>query len=327
MPEPPPPLRPRARASSPRRGTHRNRLTSAAPRRRPPQGPIPHRLLDRVGEHQDRHGRVRLVKLADHLRGALVGQRGTSIHHGGVYAPLGHPLATGGHRAGPGHHVQVLLPAHHVGGRLTERAMVLDEQYAGDLGTPSCCSRGLPCPLVSPYYRPPLALCAPSEAGHDTMVSNRLTVRLTGAEAAATRMALPPSPRVSRARSVNRRGTPPERKERALLAMEETDAHSAESQPRCEYGKTLFSEGECQSTGEVLQSDGSLLCVPHAELLRLEEREATMLAGVFEMDKWLDQPRNRIDNLHWRRVLRERDEALKQLRLNRALIEAHKEAN
>ena len=110
------------------------------------------------------------------------------------------------------------------------------------------------------------------------------------------------------------------------MATEETDARATEPQPRCEHGKTLFFEGECQSTGEVLQSDGSLLCVPHAELLRLEEREATMLAGVFEMDKWLDQPRNRIDNLRWRRVLRERDETLEQLRFNRALIEAHKEA-
>ena len=108
--------------------------------------------------------------------------------------------------------------------------------------------------------------------------------------------------------------------------MEETDAHSTESRPRCEYGKTLYSEGECQSTGEA-RSDGGLLCAPHAELVRLEEREDAMLANVFEMDKWLDQPRNRVDNLHWRRVLRERDEALEQLRLNRALIEAHKEAN
>ena len=63
------------------------------------------------------------------------------------------------------------------------------------------------------------------------------------------------------------------------------------------------------------------------ELLRLEAREEAMLGKVFEMDKWLDQPRNRIDNLYWRRVLRARDEALKQLRFNRGLIEAHKEAN
>ena len=83
---------------------------------------------------------------------------------------------------------------------------------------------------------------------------------------------------------------PPERKERPLLTTEETNVHAA-------------------------------------ELLRLEEREGTMLARVFELDKWLDDPRNRIDNLYWRRVQRERDEALDQLRFNRTLIEAHKEAN
>jgi hypothetical protein len=109
------------------------------------------------------------------------------------------------------------------------------------------------------------------------------------------------------------------------LATEETNAHDAQQQPRCEYGKTLFSEGECQSTGEA-RSDGSLLCAPHAELSRLQEREGTMLGRIFEMDKWLDEPRNRIDNLYWRRVLRERDETLEQLRFNRTLIEAHKEA-
>jgi hypothetical protein len=109
------------------------------------------------------------------------------------------------------------------------------------------------------------------------------------------------------------------------LAMEETNAHVAQPRPRCEHGKTLFFEGECQNTGEV-RSDGRLLCAPHVELVRLEEREATLLGKVFEMDKWLDQPRNRIDNLYWRRVLRQRDEALEQLRFNRTLIEAHRKA-
>jgi hypothetical protein len=63
------------------------------------------------------------------------------------------------------------------------------------------------------------------------------------------------------------------------------------------------------------------------ELLRLEAREEAMLGKVFEMDKWLDEPNNQSDNLHWRRVLRERDEALEQLRFNRTLIEAHEKAN
>jgi hypothetical protein len=52
-----------------------------------------------------------------------------------------------------------------------------------------------------------------------------------------------------------------------------------------------------------------------------------MLGKVFEMDKWLDDPNNQANNLHWRRVMRERDEALGQLRFNRTLIEAHEEAN
>jgi hypothetical protein len=50
-----------------------------------------------------------------------------------------------------------------------------------------------------------------------------------------------------------------------------------------------------------------------------------MLHGtVFEMDKWLDNPNNRADQLHWQRVLGQRDEVLEQLRFNRTLIEAHK---
>ena len=82
----------------------------------------------------------------------------------------------------------------------------------------------------------------------------------------------------------------PERKERTLLALEETNVHAT-------------------------------------ELLRLEAREKAMLGKVFEMDRWLDEPNNRAADLHWRRVLRERDEALEQLRFNRTLIEAHEEAN
>ena len=107
------------------------------------------------------------------------------------------------------------------------------------------------------------------------------------------------------------------------MALEDTNIHMADQHPRCEYGKTLFTEGECPRTGEV-QVDGSLLCVPHAELLRLEVRESTLLGTVFEMDKWLDNPDNRADQLHWRRVLHQRDETVEQLRSNRTLIEAHK---
>ena len=109
------------------------------------------------------------------------------------------------------------------------------------------------------------------------------------------------------------------------MALEDTNVHTTVLRSRCEFGKPLFTEGECQRTGEV-QLDGSLLCVPHAELQRLEVRESTLLGTVFEMDKWLDNPDNRADELHWRRVLHQRDETVEQLRSNRTLIEAHKEA-
>jgi hypothetical protein len=108
------------------------------------------------------------------------------------------------------------------------------------------------------------------------------------------------------------------------MAPEDTTDHTADPWPRCEFAMTIFSEGECQRPGEV-QLNGSLLCVPHAELLRLEAREDTLLGTVFEMDKWLDNPNNRADQLHWQRVLGQRDEVLEQLRFNRTLVEVHRE--
>lgn len=111
------------------------------------------------------------------------------------------------------------------------------------------------------------------------------------------------------------------------MVIEATNIHTAQPQPRCEYGKIPFCEGECQRMGEVLQSDGSLLCVGHAKLMRLEAQEDTMLGTVFEMDKWLDEPNNQANNLCWRRKLRHRDETVERLRFNRTLIEAHEEAS
>ena len=109
------------------------------------------------------------------------------------------------------------------------------------------------------------------------------------------------------------------------MALKDTTDHTAHPWSRCEFAMTIFSEGECQRPGEV-QLDGRLLCVPHAKRLRLEAREDTLLGTVFEMDKWLDEPNNRVDQLHWRRVQHQRDEVLDQLRFNRTLLEAHKEA-
>jgi len=109
------------------------------------------------------------------------------------------------------------------------------------------------------------------------------------------------------------------------LALEDTNVHTTDQQPRCEYGKTPVSESECQRTGEV-QLDGRVLCVHHAELQRLEVQQSALLGTVFEMDKWLDNPDNRADELRWRRVLHQRDEVVEQLRSNRTLIEAHRVA-
>ncbi len=108
------------------------------------------------------------------------------------------------------------------------------------------------------------------------------------------------------------------------MALEEANDQTAGQWPRCEFGKTLFEEGECRRPGEV-QVDGSLLCVPHAQLLRLQVKENLTLGRVFEMDKWLENPNNRADQLSWQRVLHQRDEAVEQLRFNRTLIEAHNE--
>ena len=109
------------------------------------------------------------------------------------------------------------------------------------------------------------------------------------------------------------------------MALEDTSDHTADQQPHCEFGKTLLSEGECQRLGEV-QVDGSLLCEPHAQLLKLEVREGILLSKVFKMDKWLDGPGTRANQSRWWRVLRQRDEAVERLRFNRTLLEAHEEA-
>jgi hypothetical protein len=116
----------------------------------------------------------------------------------------------------------------------------------------------------------------------------------------------------------------PERKERALVSLDVTNGHTVDPWSRCEFGKTPFSEGECPRPGED-RLDGSLLCVPHAKLLRLQAQEDTLLDMVLELDKWLENPSNRADELGWRRALRDRDEAVEHLRFNRILIDAHKE--
>jgi hypothetical protein len=92
-----------------------------------------------------------------------------------------------------------------------------------------------------------------------------------------------------------------------------------DQQPRCEIGKTLIAEGECQRLGEV-QLHGSLLCTPHAELVRLESRSEAMLGMVFEMDEWLDSVGGEADELRVGRVEQQRNEVVEQLRFNRTRI-------
>jgi hypothetical protein len=93
-----------------------------------------------------------------------------------------------------------------------------------------------------------------------------------------------------------------------------------DQQPRCEIGKVLIAEGECRRLGEV-QLDGSLVCVLHAELLRLESRSEAMLGMVFEMDEWLDSVDREADELRVGRVEQQRNEVVDQLRFNRVRIQ------
>jgi hypothetical protein len=101
---------------------------------------------------------------------------------------------------------------------------------------------------------------------------------------------------------------------------EDTNEHFANQQPRCEIDKILIADGECQRLGEV-QLDGSLLCVPHAELLRLENRSETMLGEVFKMDEWLDSVDGQADELRVQRAEHHRNELVEQLRFNRVRIQ------
>jgi hypothetical protein len=103
------------------------------------------------------------------------------------------------------------------------------------------------------------------------------------------------------------------------VALKDTNIHTAEQQPRCEIGKVLISEGECRRPGAV-QLDGSLLCVPHSELLRLEARSETMLGKVFEMDQWLESVDGQVDEFRVQRAEHHRNELVEQLRFNRTRI-------
>jgi hypothetical protein len=76
----------------------------------------------------------------------------------------------------------------------------------------------------------------------------------------------------------------------------DTTEQFADQQIHCEIDKIRKAEGECLRPGEV-QLDGSLLCVGHAELLRLTDHSETMLGEVFEMDQWLESLDGQADEL------------------------------
>jgi hypothetical protein len=100
---------------------------------------------------------------------------------------------------------------------------------------------------------------------------------------------------------------------------ENTNQHLTDQQPRCEIGTILTPEGECRRLGEV-HLHGRLLCVPHAELLRLEDRSANLLGTVFKMDEWLENTDGQADEVRVRRVEHQRNEVVQELRFNRTRI-------
>jgi hypothetical protein len=100
------------------------------------------------------------------------------------------------------------------------------------------------------------------------------------------------------------------------VAPEDTNEQFADQQTRCEIGKILTAEGECQRLGEV-QLNGSLLCVTHAELLKLGQRSEALLGEVFKMDEWLENVDGQADELRVRRAEHHRNELVEQLRFNR----------
>ena len=104
------------------------------------------------------------------------------------------------------------------------------------------------------------------------------------------------------------------------MLQETPDEHSANGQPRCEFGTTLLGQ-ECQYPGE-LRYRGMLLCEPHAALLGLEERAEAVLGSVFRMDEWLEENGDSSsDEEFLGRVRHQREEeAVAALRLTRTQI-------
>jgi hypothetical protein len=71
--------------------------------------------------------------------------------------------------------------------------------------------------------------------------------------------------------------------------------------------------------GEV-HLDGCVLCVSHAELLKLEDNSETILREKFEMDQWLESVDGQDDELGVRRAEHHRDDLVEQIEYNRMVI-------
>jgi hypothetical protein len=99
----------------------------------------------------------------------------------------------------------------------------------------------------------------------------------------------------------------------------DTNEQSADQQHRCEIDWIRIAEGGCLRLGEV-RLDGSVLCVAHADLLRLEDHCETMLGEKFEMDQWLESVDSQADELGVRRAEHHRDDLVEQIRYNRMVI-------
>ena len=105
------------------------------------------------------------------------------------------------------------------------------------------------------------------------------------------------------------------------MRREEADGNTAAvTQLRCEIDKTLLG-GECERPGEVVFRGLLVLCRPHAELLKLEDREEALVGSVSRMDEWIEGNGNsEADEEFVWRIRRERDEAAAALRLTRTQL-------
>jgi hypothetical protein len=105
-----------------------------------------------------------------------------------------------------------------------------------------------------------------------------------------------------------------------MVPQESSREHSADVQPRCEFG-TAHTGEECQESGD-FRYGKLLLCGPHAELLRLEDRAQALLTLVSRMDERIERSGSSqaADDVFLRHVRLEREEAEAALRQMRAKI-------